>query len=42
MYGSVIYGVIPTDPRISWESHLGGALVGIYTAIDYSSKKKVS
>lgn len=42
MYGGVIYGVIPTDPRVSWESHLGGALVGIYTAIDYSSKKKVS
>jgi membrane associated rhomboid family serine protease len=42
MYGGVIYGVIPSDPRISWESHLGGALVGIYTAIDYSSKKKVS
>ena len=41
MYGGVIYGVIPTDPRISWESHLGGALVGIYTAIDFSSKKKV-
>lgn len=42
MYGGVIYGVIPTDPRISWESHLGGALVGIYTAIDFSSKKNVS
>ncbi len=42
MYGSVIYGVIPTDPRVSWESHLGGALVGIYTAIEFGKQKKVS
>jgi membrane associated rhomboid family serine protease len=42
MYGGVIYGVLPLDPAISWESHLGGALVGIYTAIGFSTKKNVS
>lgn len=42
MYGGVFYGVLPSDPRISWESHFSGALVGIFTAITYSSKKQVS
>ncbi len=41
LYGGVIYGVLPTDPRISWESHFSGALVGVYTAIQLSSQKKV-
>jgi membrane associated rhomboid family serine protease len=42
LYGGVIYGILPTDPRVSWESHFAGALVGIYTAIGFSSKKNVS
>ena len=42
LYGGVVYGVLPTDPRVSWESHFAGALVGIYTAIGLSSKKEVS
>lgn len=42
LYGGVIYGVLPTDPRVSWESHFAGALVGIYTAIGFSSKKNIS
>jgi membrane associated rhomboid family serine protease len=41
LYGSVFYGVLPGDPRISWESHLGGALVGVYSAITFSSKSKI-
>lgn len=41
LYGGVFYGVLPSDPRISWESHLAGALVGIYTAITFSDQKKV-
>lgn len=41
LYGGVIYGVLPTDPRVSWESHFSGGLVGIYTAIGLSSQKKV-
>lgn len=42
LYGGVIYGVLPTDPKVSWESHFAGALVGIYTAIELSTKKQVS
>jgi membrane associated rhomboid family serine protease len=42
MYGGVFYGVLPTDPRISWESHLAGALVGIYTAVTFGKNKQVS
>lgn len=42
LYGGVFYGVLPTDPRVSWESHFAGALVGIGSAITFSNKKKVS
>lgn len=41
MYGGIFYGVLPTDPRISWESHLAGALVGTVTAFDLRNKKNV-
>jgi membrane associated rhomboid family serine protease len=41
MYGGVFYGVLPTDPSISWESHFGGAIVGIFTAVDLRNKKRV-
>lgn len=42
LYGGVFYGVLPTEPGVSWESHLGGALVGISTAVTYSRHKRVS
>jgi membrane associated rhomboid family serine protease len=41
MYGGIFYGVLPSDPAISWESHFAGALVGIYTAVDFRNKKRV-
>jgi len=41
LYGGIFYGVLPIDPRISWESHLAGAMVGIFTAITYRNQKKV-
>jgi membrane associated rhomboid family serine protease len=41
LYGGVFYGVLPTDPRVSWESHFAGALVGITSAVTFSSKKKI-
>lgn len=31
-YGGLIYGVLPLDSRISFESHLFGALMGFYCA----------
>jgi membrane associated rhomboid family serine protease len=41
LYGGVFYGVLPSDPNISWESHFGGALVGITSAVTFSAKKKI-
>ena len=38
MYGGIFYGVLPSDPRISWESHLAGAIVGAATAFDLRKK----
>jgi len=32
LYGGLIWGVLPVDPRISWESHLYGAATGIVCA----------
>jgi len=40
-YGGIFYGVLPMDPGISWESHLGGALVGMATAFQLKDKKRV-
>jgi membrane associated rhomboid family serine protease len=40
-YGGVFYGVLPTDPRVSWESHFAGAAVGIFSAVYFSTKKRV-
>jgi membrane associated rhomboid family serine protease len=39
-YGSIIYGVIPGEEFVSWESHLAGAMVGIYSAFKFSKKAK--
>lgn len=41
LYGGIFYGVLPSDPDISWESHFGGALVGITSAVTFSAKKKI-
>jgi membrane associated rhomboid family serine protease len=41
MYGGIFWGVLPTDPGISWESHLAGAIVGVATAIDLREKVKI-
>ena len=35
-YGGMIYGVLPADPKISFEAHLFGALSGIIFAFLYS------
>ncbi|MEP7145932.1 MAG: rhomboid family intramembrane serine protease [bacterium] len=32
LYGGMVWGVLPTDPKISFESHLFGALIGIVCA----------
>ena len=35
MYGGLIWGILPYDYKISWESHLFGALTGLSLAIVY-------
>lgn len=33
MYGSLIWGLLPTPLGVSWESHLAGATIGVASAI---------
>jgi len=33
MYGTMVWGVLPIRPHMSWELHLGGAIMGVITAI---------
>lgn len=38
LYGSMVWGVLPIQPHISWESHLLGAIAGLVLAIYYKDK----
>jgi membrane associated rhomboid family serine protease len=33
MYGGLVWGILPTDPTISFEAHLSGAIVGLVAAL---------
>lgn len=35
LYGGMIYGVLPGDPRISFEAHIFGAIAGVLCAFFY-------
>jgi len=35
LYGSIIWGILPLDSSVSWESHLFGSLMGILSAFIY-------
>jgi membrane associated rhomboid family serine protease len=35
LYGSMVWGVLPIVRGISWESHLSGAIAGLFSAIIY-------
>jgi membrane associated rhomboid family serine protease len=35
LYGSMVWGVLPIRPRMSWEMHLAGAVVGVLMAVLY-------
>lgn len=41
LYGGIFYGILPTDPMISWESHLAGTIVGTATAFAMRHTKRV-
>ncbi len=32
LYGSMVWGVLPTRPHVSWEMHLSGAVLGVLLA----------
>ena len=38
LYGSMVWGLFPTNLRISWEGHLMGLSAGFFLAIYYRSK----
>ena len=42
LYGGIIYGLLPNQPGVSWESHVLGAVVGISTASTLARVRKVS
>ncbi|MCB0787187.1 MAG: rhomboid family intramembrane serine protease, partial [Flavobacteriales bacterium] len=35
LYGGMVWGVLPLAPRMSWESHLWGAISGVAMAVVY-------
>lgn len=35
VYGSMIWGIFPTKPQVSWEGHLSGLVVGVVLAFIY-------
>ncbi|MFT4899233.1 MAG: membrane associated rhomboid family serine protease [Flavobacteriales bacterium] len=38
LYGSMIWGIFPDDPKVSWEGHLSGFLIGVVLAFYFRKK----
>lgn len=38
LYGSMVWGIFPFFPDVSWESHLFGALSGLFFAVVYKKE----
>jgi len=38
LYGSMIWGIFPSEPGISFESHLFGAIIGVVLAIMFKNR----
>jgi hypothetical protein len=41
LYGSMIWGILPIRPNMSWEMHLSGALLGVVMAVLYRQWDRV-
>ena len=41
LYGSMIWGVLPIRPKMSWELHLSGAILGVAMALLYHKWDRV-
>ncbi|MFO7827110.1 MAG: rhomboid family intramembrane serine protease [Bacteroidales bacterium] len=44
LYGSLVWGLLPIQPHVSWESHLMGAIAGLVLAFyyrDQGPKRKI-
>jgi membrane associated rhomboid family serine protease len=41
LYGSMIWGVLPIRPHMSWELHLSGGLIGVLLAFSYRKWDRV-
>lgn len=38
LYGGIVWGLLPLEPGVSWESHLYGAMVGVIMAFFFRKK----
>ncbi len=38
LYGGIFFGILPGDPKVSWEGHLWGGVVGVCLAFYYRSQ----
>lgn len=38
IYGGMVWGVLPADPHVSWESHLAGGIAGFVCAFIFATK----
>ena len=41
LYGSMIWGVLPIRPHMSWEMHLAGAMIGFLLAVLYRNWDRI-
>ena len=41
LYGSMVWGVLPIRPHMSWELHLSGAIIGVLLAFVYRKWDRV-
>jgi len=39
LYGSMVWGILPLKPEISWEGHLFGAVTGLILTLAFANKK---